>query len=207
MKVFLVNALLTCSLFSYSQNVFKAGVLGGFTTAQIHGDAYLGFDKIGFNGGGFVTTELSDKFSFGFEIYYINKGSRKNPTKFNPSHSSIRLNYIEIPVLIKYHYKKITGEIGLSYGKLLNQKFLANGLEYTPDSERYFNKNEYGYVLGLNYKLKNNFPVNVRYGHSIWKVRTFTYILPLFYKFAWQRGAVNLALSLSLKYQFGAKKT
>ena len=203
----MVSCFLTLSLFTYSQSIFNAGVLGGFTSSQIHGDAILGFDKIGFNAGGFVTTNLTEKFSAGFEVYYINKGSRKNPSKFDPYHWSIRLNYIEIPLLLKYHYKKFTGEIGLTYGRLLSQKFLANGLEYTPDAVRYFNKNEYGYGIGMGYNLKNNFSVNLRYVHSIWKVRTFTYTLPVFYIFAWQRGAVNLAISLSLRYQFGTKKT
>jgi hypothetical protein len=207
MRTILAGSLIIFSTLSFSQNIFKAGILGGQTASQIHGDKFGGYDKIGFNLGGFVSADLSNNFSTGFDIYFINKGSRKNPTRRGSYSWSIRLNYIEIPVFLRYSYKKLTGEIGVSYGRLVNQKFLASGLEYTPADVRYFNRNEYGGLFGAHYQLNPNLSLNVRYSQSIWKVRSFTHTYPRYYIFAWQAGSVNSAISLSLRYQFGRKKT
>lgn len=205
MRIILAGSLIIFSTLSFSQNIFDAGLIGGITTSQIHGDAIGGFNKIGFNFGAFVAADLANNFSTEFDISFINKGSRKNPTKWDPSYWSIRLNYIQIPILIKYNYKKITAELGPSYGRLINQKFLANGLEYRPDSVRYFNKNEFSLVAGIQYQLNSNLSFNIRYMQSIWKVRSFTFTYPRYYIFAWQAGSTNTVISLSLKYQFGKK--
>ena len=205
-RAFVIICVLLDSGITLSQeSVFGAGIIGGLTTAQIHGDAIGGFNKIGFNFGGFVNVDLASNFSTEFDMYVINKGSRKNPSKWDPSYWTIRLNYIEIPFLIRYKYKKITAELGLSYGRLINQKFLANGLEYTPDRVRYFNKNEYSGIAGVQYQMKSNLSLNLRYSQSMWKVRSFTFTYPRYYIFAWQAGSANAVISLSLKYQFGKK--
>jgi hypothetical protein len=205
-RAFVFICILLNSILGLSQErVFNTGIIGGLTTAQIHGDAIGGFNKIGFNFGGFVNVDLRNSFSAEFDMYFINKGSRKNPSKWDRSYWSIRLNYIEVPILLRYKYKKITAELGLAFGRMINQKFLANGRKYTADSQRYFNKNEFSGIAGFQYQMKSNLSLNLRYSQSLWKVRSFTFTYPRYYIFAWQAGSVNTLISISLKYQFGKK--
>ncbi len=43
--------LLLLSHLVFGQNTFNAGLIGGFTASQIHGDAIGGFDKLGIKTG------------------------------------------------------------------------------------------------------------------------------------------------------------
>ena len=65
--------LLSC--LKSSAQVFKTGAIAGLCGAQVEGDGYAGYRKLGFIAGGFVNTDISEKMSAQFEIYFINKGS------------------------------------------------------------------------------------------------------------------------------------
>ena len=187
------------------ENKFKAGILGGTTLSQIHGDRIGGFNKIGIHTGAFVYADLSEKTSVGFEMYYIQKGSRMPPSKNNPYYWSIRLNYIEIPVVFRYNYKKLFGEIGLSYGRLVNQKFLDNGIEYTPPDFRVFNKNELAALIGVKYQWKENLSFSARVSESIWKTRDYSFTLPRYNFYNINTGTVNFVLNFAVYYQIPLK--
>ena len=85
---------------------FKAGALAGIATTQVDGDTYAGYNKAGLLAGGFVTHKFSpeSKWSASFEIRYIQKGSRKvpHPDKGDFADYKLKLNYAEVPLLLKY---------------------------------------------------------------------------------------------------------
>jgi hypothetical protein len=168
----------------YAQQ-FKAGLLGGIVTSQVDGDTYSGYDKLGFRAGGFVTSRLfgtpENKWSASFEITYIQKGSKKipHPAQGDFSEYKLKLNYAEVPVLLRYHFfltdssgnrkMKFALEGGIAFGKLVYSKeYDANG---QVSGGIPFQKTEYSYFLGLNYFFSDKFSFNIRSQYSIFPVR------------------------------------
>lgn len=102
---------------------FSAELTAGAVGSQVSGDELGGFNKGGFAGGIGVRTRLKDHWSLGFRIMYIQKGSRK-PSKLDqgdPSFYLMRLNYIEVPFMLRYtSTKKFFLEAGPSLGYLLS---------------------------------------------------------------------------------------
>ena len=81
------------------------GLKLGVDMAKIHTsidalNEYLG-TKTGFTGGAFLTYNISRRFALQPEVLYVTKGAKKGIFIFNVSWN---LNYIEIPVLLKYGF-------------------------------------------------------------------------------------------------------
>ena len=108
----LVIILIIISNATLSQT-FDLGLIGGINTSQVSGDGLGGYNKLGLRIGGFIKKEL-DHFNTQIELLYINKGSR-SMALINNDYSYIdnyilKLNYVEIPIIIekkiyKYTYK------------------------------------------------------------------------------------------------------
>jgi len=135
------------------------------------------------------------------EMLFVQKGSRRNPTKDNNLTKYImRLNYIEVPVLYRRQLKKSFGfEAGLSFGILLdteNREFDINGaIPARPDFEKY----ELAAHIGFRYFLNDNQSFNLRYSNSILPIRkapgisTYNYFI---------RGQYNMVLGLTYEHWF-----
>ena len=201
-----VVVVLLLITFSSSAQVFKAGATLGLNASQIEGDGIGGYNKPGVIIGGFVNTHLSEKWSSQFEISYIGKGSRKNarPDKGDFNSLKVNLNYIEVPVSLRYHHQKFLFEVGLYYGILLNSsvenEFGAVSLGNFP-----FEKSDFGGLLGIQYQLNDQIAVNIRSKNSILPVRDFNNFdqnIGLFNRL-FNRGWYNIELNFSVRYQFG----
>ena len=97
----------------------KLGIAG----SQVSGDELSGFDKAGLLLGGGVRTKLKNKTTIGFNILYLQKGSRSpnNLANGDSSYYRLRLNYLEFPIAIRFNIgKKIYFEGGPSIGYLLS---------------------------------------------------------------------------------------
>jgi hypothetical protein len=199
---------LTFGISSLKGQVFKTGVLLGISGAQIEGDGYGGYNKLGVIGGGFVNTNLSEKFSAQFEIYFINKGSfdAAHPDKGDYDSFHVNLNYIEVPLALRYKFGKFKLELGAYYGKLLSYSIED---EFGPRNvNRYPFKDDFGGLLGLYYELNERFIFNFRTKNSIIPIRDFQnydqnvgILNKLF-----NRGWYNVDLNLTVRYQFGVNK-
>lgn len=177
----LIGLLFLLFSFANAQKRFKAGLAGGLVTSQIDGDGYAGYNKAGLQGGAFVGTRLSTRWSGLFEITYIQKGSRKipHPDRGDFLEYKCKLDYIEVPVIFKYDFS-FTDSIsqgrlnfglfgGLAAGVLVNSEesdaagVLTGG---TP-----FNKGELSYLLGLAYSLSEHVGFEIRTEYSVLPVR------------------------------------
>ena len=120
MKKFTLILFILTATSSFAQ-VFKTGIIAGISGAQIEGDGYGGYKKLGFIGGGFVGVDLSEKLGSQFEIYFISKGSfdAAHPDKGDYDQFSVHLNYIEIPLILNYKSNKIQFEAGIYLAKLV----------------------------------------------------------------------------------------
>ena len=210
MKILITTLLIIFfGCFSSSAQIFKTGVILGISGAQVEGDGYGGYKKLGLIGGGFVNTNLSKKMSAQFEIYFINKGASKNarPDKGIYESFNLNLNYIEIPVALNYKYKKFKIELGLYYAQLLGVSISdENGPR---DVNRFpFRSFDFGGLIGVNFQLNDHFIFNFRSKNSIIPIRDFQNydqnvgILNRLFN----RGWYNVDLNLSVRYQFGNKK-
>lgn len=207
MKHALSILLIIMATNSYSQT-FNAGVLGGISASQVEGDGFGGYKKASAIVGGFVNTDFNEKFSAQFEIYYIGKGSKRNPKpdKGDFTALDLQLNYIEIPVLLRYQYKKIHFELGLYYAYLLNVSLENQFGKVDIQNQPFPFKNyDIGGFIGFQYELINNVFINLRSKNSLLPIRDFNnqdQNIGLLNKL-FNRGWYNLDVNLSVRYQFG----
>lgn len=155
---------------------FSAGVSFGVNASQISGDGYSGFNKAGISAGLFSTTRIDDKFDFQFEINYSEKGSRKNakPSEDDNDFFLLRMPYVEIPFMIRYHKNKFTYEAGLSYSRLLSY-YLENEngpFELEPQINQ-FSDNDFAFLLGINFNFTDNLIMNWRFNTSFLPFRKY----------------------------------
>lgn len=174
MRIFFV-AFLVFPFFSFSQT-FSGGVLTGIVASQISGDGLGGFNKFSGQIGGFVSKKISDTLQVEFQMYYLQKGSRKAANGITGSLTSykMQLNYIEMPVLLRYNYKnKFNFEGGLSAAVMFKSK-VSNAFGELPPNDpenRPFKPLELAFVAGASYPLNKNILIYIRNSNSLMPVR------------------------------------
>lgn len=172
------------------------------TATQVDGDTYQGFDKAGLLGGLYVERSFSDRFSLRMELDYIQKGSRKPLDKEDNSYYRMRVNYLEVPLVVRYRVgKKWTLQGGPAFGVLVfsEEDDQTGVLVYSPE----FRKYEYSLSTGFAYDLSEKTAVDVRYGFSVIPIRPFDFFSTFTY---WDKGQFNSVIQLSLEYRFGTGK-
>lgn len=183
-KGFLLLTSYFLLLVSLHAQQFKAGLLAGVSTSQVDGDTYAGYNKAGMLAGGFVTSKFSaeSKWSASFEITYIQKGSRKipHPDKGDYADYKLKLNYVEVPLLVKYDFAGVidtSGSQGMHFavvgGVALGR--LIHSAEWDAFGQLNggtpFQKKDIPIVLGLSYSLSKHIGFDVRTEYSIFPVR------------------------------------
>lgn len=172
--VITIIIVLSSFLLSMAQS-FKGGIIAGMATSQYDGDTYVGFHRIGINAGGYINLDLGKKFSWQMEMKYIQKGSFQSPNpdpQYLTPKYDLRLNYIEIPFLIKYNFKyKISFEAGFGVGYLASHHENINDIPADPTNIRPFHKFELSYQAGGYYQLLKKLAFNIRYVYSVLPVR------------------------------------
>ncbi|MCB9364699.1 MAG: PorT family protein [Flavobacteriales bacterium] len=205
MKVFLTFVFSLLFSFIMNAQVFNAGVMLGISGAQVEGDGYGGYNKLGFIVGGFTNTDFSEKVSTQLEIYYINKGSKKNPHPDEGDYDAFNLNinYIEVPLSLRYHHKKFIFEGGFYASKFLSYS-MSDEFGERNTGNYPFKSFDFGGFLGINYKINDNFIFNLRSKNSLVPIRDFENYdqqIGILNKL-FNRGWYSLDLNFSIKYQF-----
>ncbi len=177
---------------------FHGGLRLGICASQVSGDNLSGYDKAGILGGAYVNRSFSEKISVQMEMMFIQKGSRSTVSKIDNSYYRMRLHYLEVPLLFRYHAgKKIVLEAGLSAGTLIfSEENNQIGVIYgTPP----FKKIEIASQLGLQFIFSENWAADLRYSGSLTPVRAFEGSYNYNY---FDQGQYNSSLQLSLEYTF-----
>ena len=193
------------SLTSFSQ-VFKTGLILGISGSQVEGDGYAGYNKLGFIAGAFTNTNLSEKWSTQFEIYFINKGSFKaaHPDKGDYRQFDLNINYIEVPIALRYNYKKFMLELGL-YGSKFLSYHMKDEYGERKITQYPFKSFDFGGLIGLSYWINDHFIFNLRSKNSIIPIRDFLNYdqnIGISNKL-FNRGWYNVDLNFTIRYQFG----
>lgn len=183
-KEFLLFIICVSLFTSLHAQRFKAGALAGIVTSQVDGDTYAGYNKAGMLVGGFVASKFSDvsKWSVSFEITYIQKGSRKtpHPDKGDFADYKLKLNYVEVPLLVKYDVGRVIDTSGLRGMHFTFIGGVAIGtLIYSAEWDAFgplsggtpFQKKDVPVILGLNYSFSKHIGFDVRTEYSLFPVR------------------------------------
>jgi hypothetical protein len=194
--------------------IFTAGVLG----AQIDGDTHSGYKKPGYFFGIGINRQLSKLIELEFDITFLQKGVRSNyatdsASLNNPNNnfSLIRLNYVEVPLAIRFRYKKFRWEAGSYYAYLIKNPPFDES-QYGLIVDRNFKNTDVGFLLGMGYRLKTNLLINLRFEYSYIPIRDYYPSTKGIFHGQFPRSLFNLGLYnncmvLSLIYKLPPKTT
>lgn len=195
-KVSILVFLLFLPAFSFSQ-YFEGGAVAGLSASQVDGDTYWGFNKLGLLGGGWVRRMFTYNLASQLEVRYIMKGAYEADNVNNIVYYKLVLHYVDVPVLINYHYReRVLFELGLS------PEFLVYNREddqygQTPEDAPAFHLFNMSAIGGIGYVFLQRFTANVRYNYSVFPIREHAsgqiYLL--------NRGQYNNVLTFSIYYQ------
>jgi len=199
-KIILSIFLSSFILFSYAQR-FNGGATIGMATTQVAGDTYSGFNKVGAMAGVFVNFQPVDHSSIQMELYYVQKGSRKNANAVEEDYNSylLRLNYIELPILYQYHFGWFHIEGGPSLAFFMSGYEETNGQEVKADD---FATMTFQLNLGVVFTVADNWKFGIRTNNSLTNLRNQTYTGHVRRIFPNNYGQFNDVIMFTFAYQF-----
>ncbi|PKP18127.1 MAG: hypothetical protein CVU06_12475 [Bacteroidetes bacterium HGW-Bacteroidetes-22] len=163
--------------------VFKGMVIGGFNLTQVDGDEVYGFDRIGANIGAGVFVPIDNNWGLSMETLFTMKGSYQGDqyllsdslgNRLTGSYD-LRLNYVEIPLLIHYNDRdRITVGVGFSYARLVGVTEKEHGVEITSTTVKDgpYKTSDYSLLADVRLRIYKSLLLNVRYCYSLAKIRT-----------------------------------
>lgn len=100
---------------------FKGSIVSGLTLAQIDGDLLSGFNQPGLRAGLHLDSRINDRWSLAMEMAFSQSGSRRQLTD-SPGAIlyKIRLNQVEVPLMVQFTEWKFKVGSGLVYQRLFN---------------------------------------------------------------------------------------
>lgn len=138
------------------------GLKAGINYSTVTGDEVEDVEsKIGLQAGAFANFGLSDLISIQPEVLYSQKG-----TGFEEDEDvKFKLNYIDVPILVKVNAGGLFFEGGPQVGFLAGAK-ATNG-DDDEDIKDDFNSIDFGYAVGLGYQVESGPMIGLRYNGGI----------------------------------------
>lgn len=200
--------------YSHAQKI-KGAILAGTNLTQVDGDEVYGFNRFGWNLGLAAMVPLGDNFYFTIENNFNQKGAyQKKQYEIVDGEGSIletgeydlRLNYVEIPVILQYNDKDIvTAGLGLAYSRLVDSQEIEHGGRVEPYiNEKAFDENDIMGLADIQFRLYKRFYFNFRYSYSFSPIRKRVFD-PKYGNESdetWTRKQYNNVLSFRLMYRF-----
>lgn len=199
--LFFIQILIVQKAFSQS---FNGGALLGFNASQVSGDNLGGYDKPGISGGFFVSKKIAEKSELEMRMTYAAKGSRDVPDFEKGKYTAyyLKLNYIEVPLLYRYNFKKLWLMAGVSGGYLISSSIANESGPYPENSieNRPFNKYEVCTHYGVALPFAETWEIELKSSDTF-------FLLPIRKhasgaNFRVDFGQLNSVISFSLKYRF-----
>ena len=168
----------------------RFGLKAGGSLTTLTGDVEGAKNKFGFNGGLVANLPFSDALSIQPEVLYSMKGAKADE---GGDSGNLNLNYIDIPVLLKYNADGLFFEAGPQLGIMTSANVKSGGL--SGDVKDAFQTVDFGYAVGLGYMAESGPMVGLRYNGGITNV----------VKDSGDESARNSAFQLYVGYMFGGK--
>ncbi len=164
-RIFLAIALISAGTIVNAQAKF--GVKGGLNLSTFSGkdveDAKI---KPGFHLGGFVNLAVSESFSVQPEVLFSTQGAKSSAEEVSVS---LNTSYVNIPVMAQYNNASgFYAETGPLVGFLLGAKMKAEG--ESMDVKDWYKSLDFGWGIGLGYKLPSGLGFGARYNLGLAKV-------------------------------------
>ncbi len=186
----------------------------GFIASQVHGDSYRGYNKLGVTGGLYVNAQLSKPGKKGTSaelgVIFTQKGAKhnKNPQKNDYRYYYLNLNYIEVPLILRYHNNGFFYTLGVSAAYLINY---YEGSEVGNLTGIYpFQNMDYSCSLGIGTTLSKNMTMELRSSNSFITIRPFNLPPNVYYNTfigrTFNNGMYNNILVFSLYYKINLKQ-
>ena len=184
--------------------LFHALFHAGVNFAQIDGDAYAGFNKVGFDGGVGVLVRFHKYLSTSMELNYTQWGGRYSFTD-NPILYNVNLNYAQIPISLNVHDKEIVMfGVGLSPQFLIGYKEIdESGVNITDTVHPQPKKFDLDVFVQGHVIIKKQFAIGVKYSYSMIPFRG---IEPKYYGHTKINGEYNNVITLRFMYILSAWK-
>lgn len=163
-KLSAIIALMLLTTATYAQE-FHIGAKAGANLGKIAGVAYKDNFKLGYQIGGFLEFDFTDKWGFQGEVLFNQSNTEIRNSykqvwdeKFNKNKT---LDYVSVPVLLKYNPNEF---LSLHAGPQFS--FLTNSEDSTwENGKKLFKDTDFSIVAGLEVKILN--PLYV-YGRYVW---------------------------------------
>ena len=184
-----------------SAQSYEASLLGGLNFSQFDGDGFGGYNKLGLHTGLRISRAYKGPWSWGFEIDYTQKGSRKvlDPDKVDFS-TRLDYHYLEVPFLAMYRYsEQLLLHGGLSVGVLVYNQEEYNGITAKTEDLR---SSEIGLHVGAGYSFAKNWQLQLRHSYSLASVRDQGLIYNNMLQFGFA-GWYHNVFTASLLYELG----
>ncbi len=148
---------------SFGQNfAFKAG--GNIATTK----DLVAFpkNKFGWYGGFSYQIPLKNKLFVQPEIIYSSKGYNTND-QFGAIYQSVRLNYLNIPILLNYRFDNRTSLLlGPEFGYLISANLVIDGESNINIMKQYPPRFDAAACIGLQYIISKYFCAEIRYNYG-----------------------------------------
>jgi len=173
--------LLLLFVFVNSSQLWAQRIMGavtfGVNATQVDGDEVFGYHKFGLNTGAAAIIPFTDKWSLSVENTFSQKGAHQRKLYLDSLDGSydLKLNYLDVPLLIQYTDKEVVSfGTGISWGRLVGISEQRNGYqmsETTLQSGIYRNS-DLNLLLDVKFRLIDRLRFNVRYAYSIRPIAT-----------------------------------
>ena len=180
-RVSIALSLLIASVLSPAaqSQTFNAHMAPGLNYAQISGDGQRGMKNSGLHLGAGITLNNLNKWEPSLELVYNERGSAKRFSLFpNKEAEGIRLQYVEIPILISFkdwwdegrEFHRMRFSAGLSYSRLLKSE--VNRPDFPPGGSpeklrEEFNRNSFFWLIGASVYFHPSVSFQMRYQRGI----------------------------------------
>jgi hypothetical protein len=161
MKKIILSLGLLAGISATAQAQATFGLKAGASLTSLTGDTDGLESKFGFHGGLVANFKFGDALSIQPEVLYSMKGAQSSES----SKFKLKTNYIDIPVMLQYDADGLFFEAGPQLGILASAKS-GDGSDDT-DVKSSFNSVDFGYAVGLGYKLESGPMVGLRYNGGI----------------------------------------
>jgi len=178
MKKILITLLMTTAVFSVKAQNFHFGIKTGInlsketkTEVERQVEDFDNEFRKGFHIGGIVTYSINKQWELEGNLMYSQQGYKEHlfSIKNNRTIYSIRSNYINLPIAIKYYpLEHLYIEMGPQIGFLISKKHKIQGegniTKYIPLKPNHI---DLSLFCGLGYKFSNNIFLEARYIHGL----------------------------------------
>ncbi len=165
--------------------VFKGQAIAGINFAQVDGDEVYGYKKYLPNLGLGVMMPFGNNWDISLETTFSQKGAKGIPSRIIEEYDNydLRLDYVEVPVLIHYTDKDfITAGLGFAWGRLVGLKELEALYDVETEdwnwtnteigiNDNVFKKDDFSVLIDLRLPIYQRLKFNFRFQYSMAQFR------------------------------------